>query len=84
MIVCDLSKHVPVGKIARTKMASWGSEFYPVVRAWKSFPGIYGFHESVLLHIDLVVLLEHRDTFWKVLAGDREVWIDNYKLDLIE
>lgn len=74
-----------VGRMARTTSPmNCGNEYFTAFRAWDTCPNEYGYHKSVFMREGLVVLLEPRDTFWKVLVGDREVWVDHYILELVE
>jgi len=54
------------------------------VRCWGSFPGEYGFHRPIILQRCLVILLEHKEYFWKVFAAGKEVWIEDYLLEIID
>jgi len=74
-----------VGRLAAaTSSTNWRTEYFTAFRAWDTFPGEYGYHKPVFLQEGLVVLLESRETFWRVLVGNREVWVDHYRLELIE
>lgn len=52
-------------------------------RGWMNFPGEYGFHRCTWLPWkSLGIVLEKRDTFFLVLFGGLELWIEHYWLDV--
>ena len=48
---------------------------------WASFPEEYGYHRSIYVLPDTIgIILEKRKKFCRVLFNDREVWMEEDKM----
>jgi hypothetical protein len=71
MQVGDLVRIVPITR-------------YPegfLVKGWDTFPGEYRFHRQIWAGPSLVVLLENRDVWWRILGPNGvTAWVEHYRI----